>query len=255
MHRIPRFALAVLPLGGCEPALSPVALSDTTPGCFLDLPVTELLVSESGPDEMTAIAAIGGNPAFLSGHLSYLRTYNREPPAAEDAVEPHGGVVYVQDDAGWRAILPSEGEATVAIYVSPDSPDVYFLSQLQVEGPGQSFTLTRSTDGLKTAACTLIEFPPDLNQPSWAMEFLTPEFLQIRRRAEGELVGSAELDQETSQTRTVWYRYRTSDGGATWSPPVTLDAQPATPEGPLVAVKDPAPDDMVNALTAFARGK
>jgi hypothetical protein len=255
MKRAAGLSLPILVLAACEPALAPVALRNDAQGCFIELPITEQLVEESSPDQMTTFAATTPNPAFLIGHLSYLRAYNREPPAADDSYEPHGGVLYVKSEGGWRAILPSEGEAAVGVYVSPGSPDVYVLSQLQVEGPGQSFTLTRSTDGLASAACQVIDFPADLNQPGWAMEYLTPTGFQIDRRASGTLTASAELDQETDKSFTAWYQYTTTDGGATWSAPVRTDTQPAPLKGPLVEATAPAPADLIADLKAFAKGK
>jgi hypothetical protein len=221
--------------------------------CFREIPVSAQLVADAREFPMLAFPGDANLPPFLIGYLSYLRESIQD--LSEDNEFIHGGVLFVQQGGAWTALLPSEGEATIGVYTSTIAPTVIIVSQFQVEAPGQSFTIARSIDGLRTGSCTTIDFPTALNQPTWAMEYLTLTNLQIDAHGRGRLIGSAELDTESDHPRVAWWSYETRDGGAKWSCPRSLAGPPAPRQGVPREVSTPESEAMIDVLTAYARNR
>jgi hypothetical protein len=230
----------------CAPAL---AQDDETeaPGCFVEIRVTEALVRDAGMFDYHGFAGEGATPAFVTGGLSPTRD-------TENAGEVHGTAVFLRDASGaWRAYLPRPGESVIAAYASHDSGAIIFITQWQSEGPGQSWTLLRSADGLASAACTNVDFPDALNQPNWSNESLDLVDLDIAANGRGELIGQASWERE----RDAWFVYRTRDDGATWSAPRKISRERQARAGRFtpIAVDAPAPEVLVADLQRFAAGR
>jgi hypothetical protein len=221
--------------------------------CFREILISAQLVADARKFPMLAFPGDANLPSFLIGYLSYLRESLQD--LSKDNEFIHGGVLFVQQGGAWTALLPSEGEATIGVYTSTIASEVIIVSQFQVEAPGQSFTIARSTDGLRTGACATIDFPTALNKPTWAMEYLTLSSLQMNARGRGRLIGSAELDTETDHPRQTWWSYETRDGGAKWSRSRKLAGPPAPRGGVLREVMAPASEAMIDALTAYASSR
>lgn len=144
-------------------AAAPIARAqEQAPVCMTETPITAELVAEAGRFDWRGSEARGSAPAFLIGALYYLR----ENEALAEGL--HGDVVFVRNSAGWRAFLPMPDENVVGAYVAPSTGAVVLLTQVQTEGPGQTWTLLRSPDGLATGECREIAFPARSTIPNGA---------------------------------------------------------------------------------------
>ncbi len=133
-----------------------------------------------------------------------------------------GLILLAKSSDGWRAFPIEEGGASQGVFVAPEEGRLAIVSMLSREGPGQSFTLAQSDDGLRTLRCTEIPFPAELNKPAWANEFLTPDHFNIDAKGRGTLIGSAFVDRN-GREQTLLYRYTSNDGGLTWSAPKRIN--------------------------------
>ena len=224
-------------------AFSTTAQADEPPACAVETPVTAALVAEASKFGWVGFEAMGAAPSLLIGGLWYLRD-NRE--IADGA---SGSVVFVRGVGGdWRAFVPAPEETVVAAFVAPSTGAVIFATQTQIEGPGQSWTLVRSTGGLTSGACTIVPFPPELNEPEWRDEFLRLRDLDIAANGRGEIIGA------TSSGGNHWYVYRTQDGGATWGPPRQLRRERQVRTGLFERIDDETapPEALVADLRDFA---
>jgi hypothetical protein len=153
-------------------------------------------------------------------------------------------------DASWRAFMPRAGESVVGVFAAP-SGAMIVVTQWQSEGPGQSWMLLRSPDGLQTGVCNEIDFPAALNQPTWANETLALHDLDIDARGRGDIVGIARTDDRGN----LWYAYSTRDHGETWSAPRRLSGERAARAGLYTSVledESTAPAGLVAELTRYA---
>jgi hypothetical protein len=211
------------------------------PACAVSRPVTARLVADAGE-----LKALGGRSDILIGNLSYMREPQEEAEAAS------GTVLFVKGAGGWRAIVPSNWENEVGVYVAANSRGLAILTQRQVGDPGQSFTFVRTGDDFATSTCAEIAFPAALNQPTWNGEFLTPHDLDLKANGRGMLVASASLERSGEQPRTLWFSYETRDNGRTWRTPRALPTTREAPRGQYApATLAPAPA-LVAELTAYA---
>lgn len=231
-------------------AATPAAAQDEAPPtCMAHTPITAELIAEVSQHDWEGTEARGLAPAFLIGSLWYLR---ENQTLAEGA---HGSVVFVRDVRGdWRAFLPAPGESVVGAFVAPSTGAAMLATQLQTEGPGQSWTLLRSSDGLATGSCTEIGFPAALNQPNWANEFLTLHDLDIRANGRGEIVGVANIERGGRATTWV-YRYRSRDGGASWGEPSRIARERSARAGLYESVGAGAPAALVAELQNYVAGR
>jgi hypothetical protein len=219
--------------------------------CMAEVPVTAALVAETAHFDWRGQDAHGAAPALLVGMVA---------PELEggdiDAGAP-GGIVFVREAGGaWRAFQPAEGEAVVGAFTAPSSGALVLVSQLQHEGPGQSWTITRADATGAHASCTEVPFPAELNQPDWENETLALVDLDIKKSGRGEAIGAAEVTRE-GVARTWRYIYRTRDGGASWDGPERL-ARMREPRPGLYDAMDqaaPAPAALVDALAAYAANR
>lgn len=219
--------------------------------CLREVGLTAQLVEDARAAPMQGFAGDARTPPFLIGHLSYLR----EAAQAGDSKGVHGAVLFVERDGAWRAFLPEDGESALATYVSTASPLVLVVTHLQIEGPGQSFTIMRSADGLRSAQCTLLPFPKALNRGGWKSEYLELRGLKLNARGKGRLIGSAVLGGDTALPYTRWWRYRTRTDALTWSRPRGLPEAVTAKPGVLKRVDAPASPAMIASLTSFARAR
>lgn len=240
------WAIALVMLLIAAPA---TAREDAPPTCMAQTPISAGLVAELSQYDWQGTEARGHAPAFLIGALWYLR---EDQTLADGA---HGSVVLARSANGdWRAFLPMPGESLVGAYVAPSTGAVILVTQLQTEGPGQSWTLLRSNDGLATSECTELAFPAALNQPNWANEYLNLHDLDVRADGRGEIVGAANV--ERGGQAAIWaYRYRSNDGGATWGTPSRISRQRAARAGLYESIGEGAPAALVADLQSYAASR
>lgn len=229
---------------------TPVAAqTEGPPACMAETPISADLVAELSRFDWQGTEARGRAPAFLIGSLWYLR----EDQTLAEGV--HGSVVLVRGAGGdWRAFYPAPGESVVGAFVAPSTGAVILASQLQTEGPGQSWTLLRSSDGFATGSCTEIGFPAALNQPNWANEFLTLHDLDIRANGRGEIIGVANIERGGRATTWV-YRYRSRDGGAGWGEPSRIARVRSARDGLYESIGEGAPAPLVAELQSYATSR
>ena len=237
-----RILLAAL---GASMALSANAFAQDEQLCMAPVAVTEARVQDAAMYDFHGFAADGATPAFVVGHLSPTRD-------REDAQDIHGAAVFVREGEAWRAFLPRPGESVIAVYAA-QSGALIFVTQWQSEGPGQSWTLLRSGDGLATGACTNVDFPDTLNQPTWANETLNLVDLDIAANGRGEIIAYA----DTEDDGPMWYSYRTRDHGATWGDPQRLRREREARPGIYTALnlEADAPADLLASLQSYAAGR
>lgn len=235
-----KIAFAALALFAVAPAQA-VEAEDAVV-CAASRPVTAKLVADAGD-----LQSLTGRPDILVGHLSYMR----EPE--EEAQETNGTVLFVKHAAGWRAIVPQNGENEVGVYTAPGA--LVLVTQLQTEGPGQSFTVVRTGDNFATSTCATLPFPAALNKPTWNMEYLSPHDLDIDARGRGLLVASAALERNGEAPRTLWYAYATRDNGRTWKAARRISSARNAPAGLYTPATPVAAPALVADLTAYARNR
>ncbi len=227
-------------------ALTSTALAmEDEPQCMAPLAITAELVAQAGHYQFSGYEGSGAIPAFLVGSLSSSRD-------TEDRDEFFGAVVFVRGADGWRAFMPMNGEDVVAVYAG-EGGAIMLATMWTTEGPGQSWTLLRSSDGLATGACTQVAFPATLNEP-WANEFLDLTDFDINARGRGEIISVA----NTEARGDLWYRYSTRDHGATWSAPQRLSRQREARGGVyrrIMSEEAPASPALVADLTSYARAQ
>lgn len=219
--------------------------------CLREVALNAQLVADARAYPMQGFAGDAHTPAFLIGHLSYLR----EAAQAGEEEGVHGAVLFIERGGSWRAFLPEAGETALAAYVSKAAPLVLIVTHLQIEGPGQSFTIMRSTDGLRSAECAPLAFPKALNRDGWKSEYLELHSLQMNARGKGRLIGSAQLGADTARPKTRWWRYRTRSGAKRWSRPHALDGARAPKPGVLTLVQSEAPPAMIASLASFTQAR
>jgi len=211
--------------------------------CMAPIAITPQLVEQAGQYDFRGYAGSANVPAFLVGFLSPTRY-------TEDRDDIFGTVVFVRGDEGWRAFLPSNGKDAVAIYAT-DAGAVMIATMRTSEGPGQSWTLLRSPEGLASGACSVVAFPSELNKPSWNNEMLDLTDFDINAHGRGEIIGMG----STEERGDLWYVYRTRDYGASWSAPQRLRRERAARSGVYRQIVDEeaaAPEALVAELTVYA---
>lgn len=242
----------VISLFAASMALAIVGLAPVAQACLREIPVTAQLVTDARAQALQGFAGNARIAPFLLGHLSYLR----EAAQSGDGEGEHGAVLFVQESGAWRAFLPADGESALSAYVSSASQLVIIVTHLQIEGPGQNFTLMRSEDGLRSADCITLPFPKALNAGSWKSEYLELRSLQISAHGKGDLIASALLGAEGDHPYTRWWRYHTRDLGKSWSKPRALPGALGPRPGALILVPEAAPPPaLLESLASFAKGR
>lgn len=232
-------------------SLAWAALAPSAHACLREIPLEAHLVADARAQPLQGFAGNGKIPPFLLGHLSYLR----EAAQSGDGEGVHGAVLFVQQGGAWRAFLPADGESTLSAYVSSSSPLVIIVTHLQIEGPGQSFTVMRSTDGLRSAQCAILPFPKALNRGGWKSEYLELRSLQLDARGKGRLIASALLGTDTDRQQTRWWRYRTRNEAKSWSRPRALPGARAPRPGVLIPIPETASPAQLESLASYANGR
>ncbi len=235
----------------CAILLAWVALAPSARACLREIPLEAQLIADARAQAMQGFAGNAKIPPFLLGHLSYLR----EAAQSGDGEGVHGAVLFVQESGTWRAFLLADGESTLSAYVSSSSPLVIIVTHLQIEGPGQSFTVMRSTDGLRSAQCAILPFPKALNRGGWKSEYLELRSLQLNARGKGRLIASALLGADTDRPQTRWWRYRTRNGAKSWSRPRALPGARAPRPGVMIPIPETASPAQLESLASFAKGR
>lgn len=228
-------------------AIAAPAFAQDEPVCMQTIPISAALIAEADQYEWRGAEARGQTPAFLIGHLSPTRV---DQELADGA---YGGAVFVRDAAGaWRAFVPSPTESVVGAFTT-DAGAALFVTQVQSEGPGQSWTIVR--DAFANGACATVPFPEELNQPTWAMEYVELSDLDIKANGRGELLGTARI--ERGGRELSWhYLWRTRDGGATWTGPTRLRAMRLPKAGVYDELEEaPATGALVELLASFAAAR
>ncbi len=180
---MPRLRILLAALGASAIFIAPALAQENEELCMAPVEITEALVRDAAMFDFRGYAGEAAAPAFVTGGLSPLRD-------SEDAATVFGTVVFLPDgQGGWRAFMPRPGESVVAAYAARESGAMILVTQWQIEGPGQSWTLLRSSDGFATGECVTIDFPDALNQPSWTMETLELRDLDIAANGRGEIIG------------------------------------------------------------------
>ncbi len=229
-------------------ALAPLAHAqgEDKTECMAPIAVSSALVSEAGRFGWRGAEARGEAPPFLIGTLYYLRD------SQEVADGAHGGVVFTRGPGGaWRAFLPMPGEEIIAVYGAPSTGFVVFVTQLQIEGPGQSWTIVRLSDAMAAGECREVAFPAALNQPAWAGENLELHDFDISAGGRGEIIGIAQVERGATERSWV-FRYRTRDAGATWAAPSRLARVREARTGLFERADSDAPPALVAELERFA---
>jgi len=224
---------------------TPVVAIEPHMQCGASLAITPHLVEASGQSEFRQAITPGDGPALLFGAVSPMRDIEGLGEGLA------GTILFVRDDAEtWRALFPSPWESEVALYATGE--DLALFTQIQTEGPGQSWTLVRTKDGFLNLRCAVIAFPTELNQPNWANEFLDLVDFDIGADGRGELIGAARLDRDGREI-VRHYLYRTHDDGQTWSPPVRISLERAARGGRFAPVElAPASVGVIAELHSFA---
>lgn len=244
---MPRFRILLAALGASAVFIAPSFAQESEELCMAPVEVTEALVRDAAMFDFRGFAGEAAAPAFVTGGLSPLRD-------SEEAATVFGAVVFLPDgQGGWRAFMPRPGESVVAAYAARETGAMMLVTQWQIEGPGQSWTLLRSSDGFATGECVRIEFPDALNQPSWTMETLELRDLDIAANGRGEIIGVS----NTENHGALWFAYRTRDHGETWGPPRRLRRERQARAGLYtpIDVDAPPPEALLADLQRFAAGR
>lgn len=217
--------LALTLLSASAHAHSPAdAGGDATPECMQELTVTGSLAMAWSNASVWSAFRDADTPSLLVGDVSTLETIEGvEPPSV-------GGVMYALDDQLTpRVFAPAPGETVVGVFLAAETGETVLFTQLQTEGPGQSWTFIRTNAAFSEKLCVEIPFPTNLNNPVWANETL--EFLDfnVAEDNSGEIIARADIERDGAQ-QTLFYLYSTNDGGKTWSAPEAVsEARAATP--------------------------
>lgn len=188
----------------------------TLPDCGRAMPINRALLTQV---EYFTGTATGRGSAVLIGTL-------RAPE--------YGTVAFVRTKGIWRAYAIEANARPQGVFASSNGK-VFAWSMVSTEGPGNSY------QGMSIAAtgarfCTRVKFPADLNNPTWANEFLDLQRFNIDGAGKGALIGVLETDTNGG-TRTINYRYTTRDHGRRWSAP-----RPTTARGPIPGLYRPLPE-------------
>ncbi|MBL8548651.1 MAG: hypothetical protein JNJ73_01605 [Hyphomonadaceae bacterium] len=229
-------ALASFALGGAAQA------EDLADDCMRPVPIDAALLRDVKEYNLTGFAGAGQTPAFIAGGLSPMR---------ENAGDLYGAVLFLRAaDGRWSAVLPKQGEGEVGVYRATNSDALVFVTMIQTEGPGPSWTVVTLRGG--AGKCVSVPFPDDLNKPTYNLEFLELTDFDIGANGRGELIGVSRAEGRADW----WYAYRTRNGGLTWERPQRLRRQRAARGGLYEQVVDaPAPAALAAELEAYAAGR
>ena len=243
------FALAALAAPAFAQETDTPSETAEAPACMVALELTPQLVFTARDWAQNYAAANGEARQLLFGYI---------PPT--EIVEGladnlRGAVVFMQDrEVGWRAMMPAPWESIVAVYQEPESGETILFTQVQTEGPGQSWTFIRSEDNLHSATCTSIDFPDALNNPEWANETLELVDFDMNEGGLGEIIARASVERDGAPA-TWFFTYSTTNAGLTWSAPERIEAERAAASGafePANVYPSSAGQDY--QLTAFVTG-
>jgi hypothetical protein len=198
--------------------------------CGQNVKLTRKLIHSvtSAANSFSGFRGGGGLPPFLVGNLS----------------QELGAILFIKHSGGWRAVALEEGATSYGVYVAPEKRSAVIFTMMSREGPGQEYTLYRSTDGLRSGACSTL--PPPRAIPHYL--YMDIKDFNIDARRQGTVVGTVEFSEP--KTKTVWYRSRTTDGGAHWSRPLPISTKPGALAGVFTRAADAGLDDLVNSLKA-----
>ena len=161
---------------------------------------------------------------------------------------PFGSVVFVRRDDRWTARMVNSIETAVAGFVTSDGSAAFLVTQQQIEGPGTEYTVVRSDDGLKSATCTTLPFPDELNAGGYAMETLVGPRLELRPSGRGRLVAWAQIGTADGSSQVTWWSYTTLDGGRTWSEPHRLRREPRRRRHRVETLHEPTTKQIASSL-------
>lgn len=225
---------------------APARAHDERPACMAPIAISSELVIEAARFGWRGGEARGAAPAFLIGELYYLRDNQ------ELAGGVHGSVVFVRGAGGvWRAFFPMPDEALVGAYVATSTGAVMLATQVQTEGPGQSWTFVSLSSAMAAGECHEIAFPDALNQPAWANENLELHDFDVSTDGRGEIIAVARVERQAAEQSWV-FRYRTRDAGATWAKPSRLARLRDARGGLFEPADGQTPPALVAELERFA---
>lgn len=144
-----------------------------------------------------------------------------------------GTVVFVKRAKRWVGIAIEAGHSPQGVFVAPGKGRAIVFTMHSVEGPGHEFAILRTSDGFDKADCSRLEFPDEVPSPETSLLLID---FNADENGEGVLVGSADIESESGESQTRWFRYRTRDGGASWTGPEALPGQPEPAGGIYIAL-------------------
>ena len=215
--------------------VSAADLSGNTPdeaSCGNKLMISKELVNAVTESDRIVGGALGArNNPYIIATL---------PSTGEDTILPNGGTIVFAKTAGWHAFMIEEGASVQGIRVSPDDRRVVIFTMHSVEGPGSIYTVMTTPDSFESIICSSVNFPKELNEPTYNSEFLSFADFNAKESGSGALIGSAEV-----KDKTMWYTYKTENFGANWTGPFKADPQ----ETPLLGyLKEPKKIDLTVIL-------
>lgn len=135
-----------------------------------------------------------------------------------------GATVFRKSGAGWAGYMIDPISQVQA--VRHGAAGLYLITKVTREGGGPlGIALLPRGGGALT--CAPLSSPEALNAPAEHPEFVS---LALDKTGKGSLVAKAEREDKP----TLWFRYDTADGGATWTDAKTI----AGPEGADLTAPD-----------------
>jgi hypothetical protein len=154
-----------------------------------------------------------------------------------------GTLLFVKNGSNWESYPIADGHGVVGMYLIPNGKSLILFTMFQCEGPGSSFTITQSDNSFSSLRCYEINFPPELNKPRWANEYLELHDFNIYRNGKGAMVALTRVVRQ-GVSQVWWYRYNIKNGGVAWSRPTRLKKKPK----PVSGVYSKSPNADVSTL-------
>lgn len=208
-------------------------------------------------DDWTCGKAIELTPditAFLSPSYIFTAPEGASGPHSRSFVagtlrDPAGGrysMLFVDGEEGWKAYPVEEQAGFSSAFMNEQTGRTVLFSMINVEGPGQTYTVVSTDDGFKTVTCSEIAAPPT--------ELGTTDYMQIDQfrldgTGKGKVEGSVSFGDESRKAEC--FEVSTENGGKAWSAP----KKKADCVDNQIYSLSPAPEERVDDTLAALRAQ
>ncbi|MER8390260.1 hypothetical protein NKH14_33290 [Mesorhizobium sp. M1380] len=146
-----------------------------------------------------------------------------------------GTAIAVRKSGAWAAYAVDAASYLQNARTSADGRHAFVFAMTGQEGPGTSYTALFTHDNFEHISCSVVEFPSELNKPTWNNEYL--EFVDFNGTDRLDLIGRDE-NRPAGGKAANFYHYRSKDQGLHWRVAESLGKRPKPLKGIYSTLKN-----------------